>query len=359
VGAGGGSVAYMDPGGAFRVGPRSAGARPGPASYGLGGTEPTVTDANLVLGRLRAEHFLGGAMKVKRDLAENAVAQLGSSLHLSTLDAAAGILTLVNHNMANAVRSRTIQKGHDPRQFTLVAFGGAGPLHAADLARSLDVPEVIVPSYPGITSAMGLLSTDLKYDLIQNEFMLDSDADLDRLNRDFKRLDAEAHAQLQRDSVPEAGVQILHSADCRYVGQGYELRVPMPTTDLTAGSIKKFWDDFNRLHEEEYGHAFPGNPIELVNIRVVATGRLPKMPEVPPPSGGSLEDAQLDTADVYFAGEDGKQKAHRSQFYERTKLPVGARIEGPAVLLQVDSTTLVPPGATAEVLKTGDLLIKV
>jgi N-methylhydantoinase A len=359
VGAGGGSVAYIDPGGAFRVGPRSAGARPGPASYGLGGTEPTVTDANLVLGRLRAEHFLGGAMKVKRDLAEKAVAQLGASLHLSTLDAAAGILTLVNHNMANAVRSRTIQKGHDPRQFTLVAFGGAGPLHAADLARSLDVPEVIVPSYPGITSAMGLLSSDLKYDLIQNEFMLDSDADLDRLNRDFKRLDAEARAQLQRDSVPEAGVQILHAADCRYVGQGYELRVPMPTTELSADGIKKFWNDFNRLHEEEYGHAFPGNPIELVNIRVVATGRLPKMPEVPPPSGGSLKDAQLDTADVYFAGEDGKQKAYRSQFYERTRLPVGAEIEGPAVLLQVDSTTLVPPGATAEVLKTGDLLIKV
>ena len=359
VGAGGGSVAYTDPGGAFRVGPRSAGARPGPASYGLGGTEPTVTDANLVLGRLRADHFLGGAMQVKRDLAENAVAQLGSRLGLSTLDAAAGIITLVNHNMANAVRSRTIQKGHDPRQFTLVAFGGAGPLHAADLARSLGVPEVIVPNYPGITSAMGLLTTDLKYDLIQNEFMLDGDADLDRLNRDFKRLDAEARAQLQRDGVPEASVQILHAADCRYVGQGYELRVPMPTTELTAGGIKKFWDDFNRLHEDEYGHAFPGNPIELVNIRVVAPGRLPKMSEVPPPSGGNLEDAQLDTADVYFAGEDGKQKAHRSQFYERTRLPVGAKIEGPAVLLQVDSTTLVPPGATAEVLKTGDLLIKV
>src|SRR5436309_631522 len=315
--------------------------------------------ATLVLGRLRADHFLGGAMQVKRDLAENAVAQLGSRLGLSTLDAAAGIITLVNHNMANAVRSRTIQKGHDPRQFTLVAFGGAGPLHAADLARSLGVPEVIVPNYPGITSAMGLLTTDLKYDLIQNEFMLDGDADLDRLNRDFKRLDAEARAQLQRDGVPETSVQILHAADCRYVGQGYELRVPMPTTELTAGGIKKFWDDFNRLHEDEYGHAFPGNPIELVNIRVVATGRLPKMPEVPPPSGGNVADAQLDTADVYFAGEDGKQKAYRSQFYERTRLPVGAKIEGPAVLLQVDSTTLVPPGATAEVLKTGDLLIKV
>jgi N-methylhydantoinase A/oxoprolinase/acetone carboxylase beta subunit len=261
--------------------------------------------------------------------------------------------------MANAVRSRTIQKGHDPRQFTLVAFGGAGPLHAADLARSLDVPEVIVPNYPGITSAMGLLSTDLKYDLIQNEFMLDSDADLERLNRDFKRLDAEARAQLQRDAVPESSVHIVHAADCRYVGQGYELRVPMPTQQLTADGIKKFWDDFNRLHEEEYGHAFPGNPIELVNIRVVATGRLPKMPEVPPPAKGGLKEAELDTADVYFAGEGGKLKSHKSRFYERAKLPVGAKVDGPAVLIQLDSTTLVPPGATAEVLKTGDLLIKV
>jgi len=359
VGAGGGSVAYIDPGGAFRVGPRSAGARPGPACYGLGGTEATVTDANLVLGRLRADHFLGGAMTVKPELADKAISNLGSRLGLSTLDAAAGVVTLVNHNMANAIRSRTIQKGHDPRQFTLVAFGGAGPLHAADLARSLDVPEVIVPVYPGITSAMGLLSTDLKYDLIQNEFMLDGEVDLDRLNRDFKRLDAEARAQLKRDGVAEIGVQILHAADCRYVGQGYELRVPMPAGELTSASIKRVWDEFNGLHKEEYGHAFPGNPIELVNIRVVATGHLPKMPEVPPPSAGSLKAAQIDEAEVYFAANGGGLKAHKARFYERSRLPVGARVTGPAVLLQVDSTTLVPPGASAEVLKTGDLLIRV
>lgn len=359
VGAGGGSVAYIDPGGAFRVGPRSAGARPGPACYGLGGTEATVTDANLVLGRLRADHFLGGAMTVKPELAEKAISNLGSRLGLSTLDAAAGVVTLVNHNMANAIRSRTIQKGHDPRQFTLVAFGGAGPLHAADLARSLDVPEVIVPVYPGITSAMGLLSTDLKYDLIQNEFMLDGEVDLDRLNRDFKRLDAEARAQLKRDGVAEDAVQILHAADCRYVGQGYELRVPMPAGELTSETIKRVWDEFNGLHKEEYGHAFPGNPIELVNIRVVATGHLPKMPEVPPPSAGSLKAAQIDGAEVYFAANGGGLKAHMARFYERSRLPVGARMTGPAVLLQVDSTTLVPPGASAEVLKTGDLLIRV
>ena len=359
IGAGGGSVAYIDPGGAFHVGPRSAGARPGPACYGIGGAEATVTDANLVLGRLRADHFLGGAMSVEPDLAASAIARLGERLGLSTLDAAAGVVTLVNHNMANAIRSRTIQKGHDPRQFTLVAFGGAGPLHAADLARSLEVPEVIVPLYPGITSAMGLLTTDLKYDLIQNEFMLDTDADLDRLNRDFKRLDAVARAQLERDGVAESAVQIVHAADCRYVGQGYELRVQMPIGDLTADSIKRFWGEFNRHHEEEYGHAFPGNPIELVNIRVVATGRLPKMPEVPPPMKGSLKSALLDTADVYFATNGGGLKAQKAQFYERAALPVDAQVTGPAVLLQVDSTTLVPPGASAEVLKTGDLLIRV
>jgi N-methylhydantoinase A len=359
VGAGGGSVAYIDPGGAFRVGPRSAGARPGPACYGQGGTEATVTDANLVLGRLRADHFLGGTMALDPKLAADALAKLGSRLGLSTLDAAAGVVTLVNHNMANAIRSRTIQKGHDPRQFTLVAFGGAGPLHAADLARSLDVPEVIVPVYPGITSAMGLLSSDLKYDLIQNEFMLDGEADLDRLNRDFKRLDAEARTQLERDGVAEGAVQIVHAADCRYVGQGYELRVPMPLDELTTDSIKRFWDEFNHLHREEYGHAFPGNPIELVNIRVVASGHVPKMPEVPPPSAGSLKTAQVGSADVYFAGNAGALKAHKAQLYERAKLPIEARVAGPAVLLQVDSTTIVPPGASAEVLKTGDLLIRV
>ena len=357
VGAGGGSVAYRDPGGAFRVGPRSAGARPGPACYGLGGTEPTVTDANFVLGRLRADHFLGGAMTVRPELAREAVERLSRELGLSPLDAAGGVVTVVNHNMANAIRSRTIQKGHDPRQFTLVAFGGAGPLHAAEVARSLGVPEVIVPMYPGITSAMGLLTTDLKYDLIQNEFMLDGSADLGRLNADFERLDAEALAQLRRDGVPSESISIQHAADCRYVGQGYELRVPFANGRLDEDTIRVFWEDFNRLHKEEYGHFFPGNPIELVNIRVVATGHLPKMPEVPPPAGGGVEEARIDVSPVYF--ESDGLRAYDTPFYERAKLPVGSRLEGPAILLQTDSTAVVPPGASVEVLTTGDLLIRV
>jgi len=357
VGAGGGSVAYVDPGGAFRVGPRSAGARPGPACYGQGGVEPTVTDANFVLGRLRADHFLGGAMAVRPELAERAIERLGESLGLSALDAAAGVLTVVNHNMANAIRSRTIQKGHDPREFALVAFGGAGPLHAAEVARQLGVPEVIVPVYPGITSAMGLLTTDLKYDLIQNEFMLDGDADLARLNADLERLDGEAMAQLARDRVPEESARLEHAADCRYVGQGYELRVPIPPGALTADGLAAFWEEFHRLHREEYGHAFPGNPIELVNVRVIATGSLPKSPPVPPPSGGGVEEAAVGSAPVHF--DDGAGlRAFDTPFYERPRLPVGARVAGPAILLQADSTAVVPPGASAEVLATGDLLIR-
>jgi N-methylhydantoinase A len=358
VGAGGGSIAYIDAGGAFRVGPRSAGARPGPACYGLGGAEPTVTDANVVLGRLRPDHFLGGTMKIDPALAEKAMAELGANLKLSALEAAAGVVRVINHNMANAIRSRTIQKGRDPRNFSLVAFGGAGPLHAVELARSLGVPEVLVPVYPGITSATGLLSTDLKYDLIQNEFMLDVEPDLDRLNHDFERLDEEARAQLRSDGVTHDGISLSHAADCRYVGQGYELRVSLPAERLDAELWRRFQTDFHRLHEEEYGHAFPGNPIELVNIRVVASGTMPRMPRLPVPDATDIQAAILDRAPVHFQSDNGIE-AVESTFYERSRLPLGARLDGPAVLVQADSTLVIPPGARAEVLDTADVLVLV
>ena len=359
VGAGGGSIAYVDPGGAFRVGPRSAGARPGPASYGHGGEEPTVTDANVVLGRLPIDSLLGGAMPLKPELAERAISRLAEQLGIGMMEAAAGVVTIVNHNMANAIRSRTIQKGYDPREFSLVAFGGAGPMHAAAVARSLGVPEVLVPLYPGITSAMGLVSTDLKYDLIQNEFMLDGSADLERLNADLERLDAEARDQLHRDGVADDGIEISHWADCRYVGQGYELRVRMPDGRLTAESMAGFWEDFHRLHREEYGHHFPGNPIELVNVRVVATGRMPKMPEAKPQGGGSVESAKAGQGVVHFEAGGTELEAVETPFYRRAELPPGTRLDGPAILVQTDSTIVVPPGATAEVLESGDLSIRV
>lgn len=358
VGAGGGSIAYVDSGGAFRVGPRSAGAKPGPACYGQGGKKPTVTDANLVLGRLRAEHFLGGAMSIDQELAEEALAALGDVLDLSAVEAAAGVITIVNHNMANAIRSRTIQKGHDPRRSTLVAFGGAGPLHGAEMAKSLGIPEVLIPVHPGITSAVGLLCTDLKYDLIKNEFMLDSEADLETLIADLRDLGEEGVAQLRRDGIPETSMRVAHFADCRYVGQGYELRVPLPEGVLDQQKLENFWDEFHRLHQEEYGHSFPGNPIELVNVRVVATGDMPKIPHFQAPSSGSVEEALLDDAPVFFPGESGMVQ-QRTRLYDRTRLPAGSGVDGPAIVLELDSTVVIPPGSSAEVLHSGEILIHV
>jgi N-methylhydantoinase A/oxoprolinase/acetone carboxylase beta subunit len=232
IGAGGGSIAYIDGGGAFRVGPRSAGAQPGPACYGKGGAEPTVTDANMVLGRLDPEFFLGGEMRLAPEQSQAALCALGEQLAMSPQAAAAAVLTIVNHNMANAIRSRTVQKGHDPRDFALVAFGGAGPLHAVDVARTLGIPEVIIPPFPGITSALGLLTTDLKYDQIKNEFMLNTAPDLERLNADLATLEQNVRAQLLADGLAPNQITVLRMADCRYVGQGYELRVAIPAGAL-------------------------------------------------------------------------------------------------------------------------------
>src|SRR5262245_41446521 len=205
IGAGGGSIAYVDEGGAFRVGPRSAGADPGPACYGQGGEEPTISDAHVVLGRLDPERFLGGRMRLDRDAAVEVVGKLAERLGLPRDETAEGILTIANSNMARAIRSRTIEKGHDPREFALVAFGGAGPLHAAEVAESLGVPEVLVPPYPGITSAAGLLTSDLKYDQMRTVFQLQGSVDADRINRELDGLERELRVLLERDGVPDSG----------------------------------------------------------------------------------------------------------------------------------------------------------
>ena len=226
------------------------------------------------------------------------------------------------------------------------------------MARSLGIPQVLVPVFPGLTSAIGLISTDLKYDLIQNEFMLDRSADLERLNSDFARLDGEAREQLSRDGVPDDRIVLRHAADARYVGQGYELRVPIASGTLDEEAMRTFTAEFNRLHEEEYGHVFPENPIQIVNIRVVASGELPKLPALPAPEGTSLEDARIDEAPVEFS-EDGAVVARPTVFFHRDKLPVGQAVEGPAVLVQFDSTVVVPPGASGEALPTGDVLVRV
>ncbi|MEM9004852.1 MAG: hydantoinase/oxoprolinase family protein [Cyanobacteria bacterium P01_F01_bin.86] len=357
IGAGGGSIAYVDDGGAFRVGPRSAGAEPGPVCYDKGGIEVTVTDANVVLNRLDREHFLGGEMAIYPDKAFTAVQALADRVGLDRYETAAGILTIVNNNMANAIRSRTIQKGQDPRQFALVAQGGAGPLHAAEVAVSLGIPEVIVPRYPGITSAMGLLTTDLKHDLIQNEFILSTDPHLDKLNMDLKDLEDQVKAQLQADGFSEAQMTLQRFADCRYVGQGYELRAIVPSGILDETALQGVWQQFHDLHTAEYGHAFPENPVELVTLRVTGTGPMPKLTGLPVPAKGDVKDAWLKTAVTYFR-VNGQLEKYTTEFYERDRLPSGGAITGPAVIFQKDSTTLLPPHSHATVEANGNLRIR-
>ena len=357
IGAGGGSIAHRDAAGAFRVGPQSAGAVPGPAAYGQGGTEATVTDANIVLGRLDASNFLGGAMSLDAGAARSAIQALADRLGLPLLEAAEGVVAVLNANMANAIRARTVQKGIDPRRYALVASGGAGPLHGAEVAGVLGVPEVIVPPYPGINSAIGLLTTDLKYDVVRTAFMVSVALDVDRLNAEFASMEEALREQLEADGIDPTLAGFQRFADARYVGQGYELRLPLPAAQLKREAVAEAVAAFHDLHEQEYGHHFPKSPIELVNLRVTAVGSVPKIGVPPTPQGGSLESARLRTRDAVFR-VGTELRSFETAFYDRSRLPVGEPIAGPAILLQADSTTVVPPAWTAEVDASGAIIMQ-
>lgn len=357
IGAGGGSIAHVDAAGAFRVGPQSAGAVPGPAAYGQGGTDATVTDANIVLGRLDVQNFLGGAMRLDRNAAFRAVQTLADRLGLPLLEAAEGVVAVLNSNMANAIRARTVQKGIDPRQYALVASGGAGPLHGAEVAQMLGIPEVIVPPYPGINSAIGLLTTDLKYDVVRTAFLVSTRIDLEKMNGDLVAMEETLRRQLAADGLDASAASYQRAADARYAGQGYELRLELPRSRIGRDELGAVLADFHALHRREYGHHFAESPIELVNLRVTAVAQVPKIRKPPKPAGGSLGAARLRTDDAVFrVGVELKPFA--TALYDRGKLPAGATIAGPAIILQVDSTTVVPPGSTAEVHHSGSIILR-
>lgn len=358
IGAGGGSIAYVDKGGGFRVGPKSAGAQPGPAAYDRGGSEPTVTDANLVLGRLDADNFLGGEMLLNMKAARRVIGELADKLALSPEQTAAGILTVVNSNMANAIRSRTVQKGLDPRNFSLVAFGGAGPLHGVDVAAMLGIPEVIVPEYPGIGSAVGLLTSDLKYDLVGTQIQTSDSLDLPGLNERLDTLQARLIDQFQSDGIQSADVEFRRFGELRYAGQGYELRVEFPEDALTGDDLTTFFDAFHARHEREYGHAFPDMPIEIVNVRVVGTAGTDKMQPQPTILEGEPERALAAERDCMFL-VDGDLTRISTRYYQRDRLPTETPIDGPAIVLQKDSTTVIPPGYTFRRHAGGDLIIRI
>jgi N-methylhydantoinase A len=356
IGAGGGSVAWRDSGGALRVGPESAGAHPGPACYVRGGVAATVTDANLLLGRLGPGGLLGGSMPLDARAAAAAVGTLADALALSPIETARGIVAVVNANMAGAVRLVTVQRGVDPTGLALLAFGGAGPLHAGALARELGVRAVVVPPSPGLLCALGLLVEDLRLDAVRTcVARLDADA-IDRLDKLFAEMEAEAVAWLERERVPPARRSLERWLDMRYVGQNYELLVSVPEEVWQTRRLEPLRERFLTLHEAAYGYAAPDEPIQVVNARLVTRGR-PDPPALPR-SGrarGGTDTAVLARRHVFF--EDAGDFVE-CPVYDRRRLGTGHIIRGPAVVEQFDSTTLIHPDQRAEVDDLGFLLIQ-
>ena len=360
IGAGGGSIAYIDNGGAFRVGPKSAGAVPGPACYGNGGEHPPVTDAQVVLGRLDQEQFLGGDIVIKPELAEKAIkTHIADPLGMSVTEAALGILKIINNNMALAINSNSVAKGIDPRGFTLMGFGGAGPLHAVALAEMISAKNIISPSQPGITAALGLLVSDLKYEYTRSVLIplnQASDNDLAQINQIVEDLKAEADQQLDQDNVPKDKRQYEYIMECRYLGQGFELRAKMPNEPLTTKNVQHVIDNFYDVHKQQYGHAFKDQITEAITVRVVASADVEKLQLNKLEKGGSKnpEYAHLYNRDTVF----DDNKAVSTPRYDRGKLKSGDTISGPAVVTQHNSTTIIPPDYTATILEVGDILIE-
>ena len=277
LGAGGGSVAWIDPGGALRVGPKSAGAEPGPACYGHGGDEPTVTDANLVLGRLNPQRFLGGRMSLDADLAREAVrSRISEPLGIGLEEAAEGIVRIVNAGMTKGIRVVSVGKGYDPRDFCLVAFGGAGPVHAAELAYEMDIPRVLVPIAPGVTSALGLLMADLRHDYVRTVLARSNEIDAERLNALYGQMESGAVAQMAREGTKGEKTSLVRLADLRYLGQGFEIQVPVPGGTLDSEHVGKTLESFHEAHASLYGYSNPESSIEVVNLRVTSLASTPR-----------------------------------------------------------------------------------
>lgn len=357
IGAGGGSIAYLDAAGGFNVGPRSAGSQPGPACYGRGGEEPTVTDAQVVLGRMDADKFLGGDLPLDPALSHQAIQQkIAEPLGISVIEAALGIIKVVNNNMSLTIRSNSVARGYDPRDFSLMPFGGAGPFHGTALAELVSARDVLVPLAPGITAAMGLLGTDLQYEhtrsVITNLFTADQDA-IDQVNAIAAELTAQGKALLDNDDIPEADQAFEVIAEIRYHGQGFELRIPMPADGLTLDNKASIIEAFHAQHKADYGYAFDDALVELYTVRVIATANVQHLELDPLPKAGpdDVKAAFLYERETVF--DDGS--THMTPRLDRRKLGAGTQIEGPAIITQHNSTTLLPPGYVAEVLEYGAL----
>ena len=357
VGAGGGSIAQIDNAGALKVGPESAGANPGPAAYGLGNSNPVVTDANIVLGRINPEYVLGGRLKINSELSKDAVKKkIAEPMGISTAQAALGIVKVVNSNMARAIRVITVEKGHNPSDFTLVAYGGAGPLHAVNLAQEMGIRNVLIPPAPGTLCALGLLTADIKKSYVKTAISLFEEATPEYINAIMDGLKAEGNAWLESEKVMSDHRKFHGIAEMRYVGQNYELQVEMPTGGITIESLQQMKQEFFKVHEMNYGYYNADAPIQFVNFRCEAIGVVQK------PNLTELTDEMVDPSVaeicrrlVYFEESDLPIEC---PVYDRAKFGKTERVNGPCIVEQMDSTTVIPPNTYFSVDKYGNLLVR-
>jgi N-methylhydantoinase A len=354
VSAGGGTIAQVDRFGMLQVGPHSAGAMPGPACYGRGGELPTITDCNLVLGHLSADNFLGGQMRLDLARARAAVTdKVAEPLRMDPLAAAEGIVRVIEVKMAEAIKAISTMRGHDLRDFMLLPFGGAGPVHAARIARDLGMAGLIVPLYPGVYSAIGLVMSDVKHDYVQSKMQPMSELSAEAVNRMFARLEALAAEELRDDGFAPDRIRIERALDMRYAGQGYEITLPCDATVLHSAGLDGLRHQFDQQHRAMFGHMAPEQAVEVVSYRVRGLGLVPPV-ELPrfKSTGATLADAQRDTRRVRFDGRDVE-----CPVYQRERLDVGLTLRGPAILDQFDCTTVIHAGQSARVDEWKNLIV--
>ncbi len=355
IGAGGGSIAWVDPGGLLKVGPQSAGADPGPALYGRGGTDATVTDANIVLGRLSGDALIGGTMTVYPERSNDAIKSLGDRAGLDAIFTAAGIVEIVNVNMMGAVRVVTVERGEDPREFALAAFGGAGPLHAAEVAREIGIKTVIVPLCPGLLSAVGLLDADRRGDFSVTRLLTVTGKNRGGFEEGIKILKARGANWCAEESLDIGDLTAEYTLDLRYQGQAFEITLPLEGSSVKQSDLTSLLQEFHRRHKLLNGYEMPGQSVEIVTMRLGLTVPLqPFESAAQAESIGDAEDAIISRRDVWFRDSDFVD----TPIFDRSKLGPGHRFSGPAIVEQTDTTTVVPPDSRVEVDKVGNILIK-
>ena len=349
VGAGGGSVAYRDPGGLLKVGPGSAGADPGPSCYGRGGDRPTVTDANVLCGLIRPAQFFGGNLRLRSDLATSALARLAGALGMETVALAEGIIQVANSNMMDAIRLASLERGHDPRDYVLVAFGGAGGLHACSLSEDLEVGTVLVPRNPGLLSAYGLLVSDFRREFVRTELTRIADLKADRVLEVFAELETVGRQEFERYRVSRHGIVPAPSVDLRYVGQELDLNIPVDPARVAEENLAPAVKNFHLAYNRRCGHCFPGAEVEVVNYRLTVT--VPN--EVPPTRFDAVtESPEVEAGEVYIGA-----RWVDCAYCDRQQLPVGYSASGPMVVEEATATTFVPPGWRVSVDGWGNLVL--